>query len=110
MLWLELRRGIEKRHGPSPRHAHAFLDTLVAPCVTVDGAITFLRGAQAGFLLDGILLEIDADAFAVDHARHAGAPATSATARMLRSYPEPRLAAAGRWRARPARTQHRSQG
>ena len=34
MLWLELRRGIEKRHGPSPRHAHAFLDTLVAPCVT----------------------------------------------------------------------------
>ena len=71
MLWLELRRGIEKRHGPSPRHAHAFLDTLVAPCVTVDGAITSLRGAQAGFLLDGILLEIDADAFAVDHARHA---------------------------------------
>jgi hypothetical protein len=94
-LWLELRRGIEKRHGPSPRHAHAFLDTLVAPCVTVDGAITFLRGAQAGFLLDGILLEIDADAFAVDHARHAGAPATRATARMLRSYPEPHLAAAG---------------
>ena len=95
MLWLELRRGIEERHGPSPRHAHAFLDTLVAPCVTVDGAITFLRGAQAGFLLDGILLEIDADAFAVDHARRAGAPATSATARMLRSYPEPHLAAAG---------------
>ena len=94
-LWLELRRGTEKRHGPSPRHAHAFLDTLVAPCVTVDGAITFLRGAQAGLLLDGILLEIDADAFAVDHARHAGAPATSATARMLRSYPEPHLAAAG---------------
>ncbi|MGO9902433.1 MAG: hypothetical protein ACLP0J_22720 [Solirubrobacteraceae bacterium] len=94
-LWLELRRGIEKRHGPSPRHAHAFLDTLVAPCVTVDGAITSLRGAQAGFLLDGILLEIDADAFAVDHTRHAGAPATSATARMMRSYPEPHLAAAG---------------
>ena len=95
MLWLELRRGIEERHGPSPRHAHAFLDTLVAPCVTVDGAITSLRGAQAAFLLDGILLEIDADAFAVDHARHAGAPATSATARMLRSYPEPHLAAVG---------------
>ncbi len=94
MLWLELRRGIEERHGPSPSRAHAFLDTLVAPCVTVDAAITFLRGAQAGFLLDGILLEIDADAFAVDHARR-GAPATSATARTLRSYPEPRLAAAG---------------
>jgi hypothetical protein len=94
-LWLELRRGIEKRHGPSPRHAHAFLDTLVAPCVTVDGAITSLRGAQAGFLLDGILLKIDADAFAVDHARHARAPATTATARTLRSYPEPHLAAAG---------------
>jgi hypothetical protein len=95
MLWLELRRGIEKRHGPSPRHAHAFLDTLVAPCVTVDGAITSLRGAQAGFLLDGILLEIDADAFAVDHARHVDAPATRALARTLRSYPEPHLAAAG---------------
>ena len=95
MLWLELRRGIEERHGPSPRHAHAFLDTLVAPCVTVDAAITFLRGAQAAFLLDGILLEIDADAFAADHERHAGAPATSATARTLRSYPEPQLAAAG---------------
>ncbi len=95
MLWLELRRGIEERHGPSPRHAHAFLDTLVAPCVTVDAAITFLRGAQAGFLLDGILLQIDADAFAVDHERHTGAPATSATARTLRSYPQPHLAAAG---------------
>ena len=95
MLWLELRRGIEARHGPSPRLAHAFLDTLVAPCVTVDAAITFLRGAQAGFLLDGILLEIDADAFAVDHERHAGAPATTATAVALRSYPEPQLAAAG---------------
>jgi len=96
MLWLELRRrGIDERHGPSPRHAHAFLDTLVAPCVTVDAAITFLRGAQAAFLLDGILLEIDADAFAVDHERHAGAPATTATAMALRSYPEPQLAAAG---------------
>ena len=95
MLWLERHRGIEERHGPSPRHAHAFLDTLVAPCVTVDAAITFLRGAQAAFLLDGILLEIDADAFAVDHERHAGAPATTATARTLRSYPEPQLAAAG---------------
>ena len=95
MLWLELRRGIEERHGPSPRHAQAFLDTLVAPCVTVDAAITFLRGAQAAFLLDGILLEIDADAFAVDHARQTGAPATTATAMALRSYPEPQLAAAG---------------
>jgi hypothetical protein len=63
------RRGIERRHGPSPRHAHAFLDTLVALCVTVDAAITFLRGAQAAFLLGGILLVIDADAFAVDHRR-----------------------------------------
>jgi hypothetical protein len=53
MLWLELRRGIEDRHGPSPRHAHAFLDTLVAPCVTVDGAITVLRGAQAAFPVHG---------------------------------------------------------
>jgi len=95
MVWLERRRGIDGRHGPGPGHAHAFLDTLVAPCVTVDGAITFLRGAQAAFLLDGILLEIDADAFAVDHERHAGAPATSATAMALRSYPEPHLAAAG---------------
>jgi hypothetical protein len=95
MLWLELRRAIEDRHGPSPRHAHAFLDTLVAPCVTVDGAITTLRGAQAAFLLDGTLLEIDPDAFAADHEAHAGAPATSATATLLRSYPEPHLAAAG---------------
>jgi hypothetical protein len=95
MLWLELRRGIEDRHGPSTRHAHAFLDTLVAPCVTIDGAITSLRGAQAAFLLDGTLLEIDPDAFAVDHEAHAGAPATSATATLLRSYPEPHLAAAG---------------
>ena len=95
MLWLELRRGIDERHGPSPRHAHAFLDTLVAPCVTVDAAITFLRGAQAAFLLDGIVLEIDSDAFAVNHERHAGAPATTATAMALRSYPEPQLAAAG---------------
>lgn len=95
-LWLEsLRRAIEARHGPGPRHAHAFLDTLVAPCVTVDGAITMLRGAQAAFLLDGTLLEIDADAFAVDHESHAGAPATTATATLLSSYPEPQLAAAG---------------
>jgi hypothetical protein len=93
-LWLELRRGIEARHGKSPRHAHAFLDTLVAPCVTIDGAITVLRGAQAAFLLDGTLLEIDPDAFAVDHEAHAGAPATNATATLLRSYPEPHLAAA----------------
>jgi hypothetical protein len=93
MLWLELRRGIERRHGPSARHA--FFDTLVAPCVTVDAAITSLRGAQAAFLLDGILLEIDADAFAVDHERHAGAPAATATAWTLRSYPEPHLAARG---------------
>ena len=95
LLWLELRRGIEARHGPSPRHAHAFLDTLVAPCATVDGAITSLRGAQAAFLLDGSLLEIDPDAFAVDHERHAGAPATNATATLLRSYAEPHLAAVG---------------
>jgi hypothetical protein len=95
MLWLELRRGIETRHGPSPRHAHAFLDTLVAPCVTIDGAITVLRGAQAAFLLDGTLLESDPDAFAADHQAHAGAPATNATAAVLRSYPEPHLAAAG---------------
>jgi hypothetical protein len=95
MLWLELRRGIEDRHGPSPRHAHAFLDTLVAPCVTIDGAITSLRGAQAAFLLDGTLLEIDPDAFAVDHQSHTGAPATNTTATLLRSYPEPHLAAVG---------------
>lgn len=95
MLRLEFGRGIEDRHGPSPRHAHAFLDELVAPCVTIDGAITVLRGAQAAFLLDGTLIEIDPDAFAVDHQRHAGAPATNATASMLRSYPEPHLAAAG---------------
>jgi hypothetical protein len=95
MLWPEFRRGIEDRHGPSPRHAHAFLDTLVAPCVTVDGAITVLRGAQAAFLLDGTLLEIDPDAFAADHEAHAGAPATNATATLLRSYAEPHLAAAG---------------
>lgn len=95
MLWLEMRHGIEDHHGPSPRHAHAFLDALVAPCVTVDGAITVLRGAQAAFLLDETLLEIDPDAFAVDHQSHAGAPATNATATLLRSYPEPHLAAAG---------------
>jgi hypothetical protein len=95
MLWLELRRGIERRHSPSPRHAHAFLDTLVAPCVTVDAAITCLRGAQAAFLLDGILLEIDPDNFAIDHESRTGAPATSATARTLRSYPEPHLAELG---------------
>ena len=94
-LWLEFRRGIEDRHGPSPRHAHAFLDTLVAPCVTVGRAITVLRGAQAAFLLDGTLLEIDPDAFAADHEAHAGAPATNATATLLRSFPEPHLAAAG---------------
>jgi hypothetical protein len=94
-LWLELRRAIEDRHGQSPRHAHAFLDTLVAPCVTIDGAITVLRGAQAAFLLDGTLLEIDPDTFASDHRAHAGAPATTATATVLRSYPEPHLAAAG---------------
>lgn len=43
----------------NPRHAHAFLDTLVAPYVTIDGAITVLRGAQAAFLLDGTLLDGD---------------------------------------------------
>ena len=94
MLWFELRRGFEPRHGPGPRHAHAFLDTLVAPCVTVDGAITMLRGAQAAFLLNGTLLEIDADTFAADHQAHAGAPATNGTAALLRSYVEPHLAAA----------------
>jgi hypothetical protein len=95
MLWFELRRGFEPRHGPGPRHAHALLDTLVAPCVTVDGAITMLRGAQASFLLNGTLLEIDPDTFAADHRAHAGAPATNATAALLRSYVEPHLAAAG---------------
>jgi hypothetical protein len=95
MLWLDSRRGIEAGHGPSPRHAHAFLDTLVAPCVTVDGAITVLRGAQAAFLLDGTLLEIDPDACSADHEAHAGAPATDATATILRSYPDPHFAAAG---------------
>jgi hypothetical protein len=95
MLWFELRRGFEPRHGPGPRHAHALLDTLVAPCVTVDGAITMLRGAQASFLLNGTLLEIDADTFATEHQTHAGAPATNATAGLLRSYVEPHLAAAG---------------
>jgi hypothetical protein len=95
MLWLELRRAIEDRHGPSPRHAHAFLDTLVAPCVTIDGAITVLRGAQAAFLLDGTLLKIDPDTFAADHEAHGGAPATNKTAALLRSYPEPHLAAVG---------------
>ena len=94
MLWFELRRGFEPRHGPGPRHAHALLDTLVAPCVTVDGAITMLRGAQASFLLNGTLLEIDPDSFAADHQTHAGAPATNATATMLRSYVEPHRAAA----------------
>ena len=95
MLWFELRRGFEPRHGPGPRHAHALLDTLVAPCVTVDGAITMLRGAQASFLLNGTLLEIDPDTFAADHQAHAGSPATNATAALLRSYVEPHLAAAG---------------
>jgi len=47
MLWFELRRGFEPRHGPGPRHAHALLDTLVAPCVTVDGAITMPRPAPS---------------------------------------------------------------
>jgi hypothetical protein len=94
MLWFELRRGFEPRHGPGPRHAHALLDTLVAPCVTVDGAITMLRGAQASFLLNGTLLEIDPDAFAADHQGHAGSPATNTTAAILRSYVEPHLAAA----------------
>jgi hypothetical protein len=61
----------------------------------VDGAITGLRGAQAAFLLDGTLLEIDPDTFAADHYAHADAPATTATAAILRSYPEPHLAAAG---------------
>jgi hypothetical protein len=95
MLWFELRRGFEPRHGPGPRHAHAFLDTLIAPCATIDGAITMLRGAQAAFLLNGTLLQIDPDAFAADHQGHAGAPATNATAAVLRSYVEPHLAAAG---------------
>jgi hypothetical protein len=95
MLWFELCRGSEPRHGPGPRHAHAFLDTLIAPCVTVDGAITMLRGAQASFLLGGILLQIDPDQFAADHQAHAGAPATTTTAALLRSYVEPHLAAAG---------------
>ena len=95
MLWFELRRGFEPRHGPGPRHAHALLDTLVAPCVTVDGAITMLRGAQASFLLNGTLLEIDSDTFATGHQAHAGAPATNATAALLHSYVEPHLAAAG---------------
>lgn len=94
-LWLQLRCTIEDRHGPGPRHPHAFLDTLVAPCATVDAALARLGGAQAQFLLDGFLLEIDPDAFAVDHARHAGARATHATARILRSFLEPHLAAVG---------------
>ncbi|MGO9752411.1 MAG: hypothetical protein ACLP22_13090 [Solirubrobacteraceae bacterium] len=95
MLWFELRRGFEPRHGPGPRHAHALLDTLVAPCVTVDGAITMLRGARASFLLNGTLLDINPDTFAAEHQTHAGAPATNATAALLRSYVEPHLAAAG---------------
>ena len=95
MLWFELRRGFEPRHGPSPRHAHALLDTLVAPCATVDGAVTMLRGAQATFLLNGTLFQIDPHTFAADHRTHAGAPATNTTAGLLRSYVEPYLAAAG---------------
>lgn len=95
MLWFELRRGFEPRHGPGPRHAHALLDTLVARCATIDGAITMLRGAQASFLLNGTLLQIDPDAFVDDHQRHAGAPATNTTAALLRSFVEPHLAAVG---------------
>ena len=53
-----------------------------------------LRGAQAAFLLNGTLLEIDPDTFAADHQAHAGAPATKGTAALLRSYVEPHLAAA----------------
>ena len=30
MLWFELRRGFEPRHGPGPRHAHALPDTFAA--------------------------------------------------------------------------------
>jgi hypothetical protein len=95
MLWFDLRRGFEPRHGPGPRHAHALLDMLIAPCVTVDAAITVLRGAQASFLLNGTLLQIDPDTFAADHHGRAGAPATNTTAAVLRSYVEPHLAAAG---------------
>jgi hypothetical protein len=64
-------------------------------CATVDGAITMLRGAQAAFLLDGTLLEIDVDAFAADHEAHAGAHATDTTATLAAQLPEPHLAAAG---------------
>ena len=90
-VWLQLRDRIEQRHWPEC--AHAFLDTLVAPCTTVDAALARLRGAQAAFLLDGVLLEIDVDAFADDHARHAGARATRAATSVLRRLVEPHLAA-----------------
>jgi hypothetical protein len=95
MLWFELRRGFEPRHGPGPRHALALLDTLVAPCCHRRRGDHQLRGAQASFLLSGTLLAIDPDAFADDHQGRAGAPATSGTAALLRSYVEPHLAAAG---------------
>jgi hypothetical protein len=54
-----------------------------------------LRGAQASFLLNGTLLEIDPDAFAADHRAHVGSLATNTTAELLRGYVEPHLAAAG---------------
>jgi hypothetical protein len=107
-LWLQIRRRIEERHGPGPRHPHAFLDTLVAPCTTVDAAIARLRGAQAEFLLDGTLLEIDSDAFAVDHARHTGAGQAERPQALCGSSWNRTSPQSARWRARPARTRRRS--
>ncbi len=69
-----------------------------------------LRGAQAAFLLDGTLLEIDPDTFAADHEAHARAPATNATATMLAATQSPTSPRPARSHPQPERTPTRSQG
>ena len=86
---------LNSRCDMSPSQIEAWLDTLTAPCGTVDAALARLRGAQAAFLLEGVLLGIDPDAFSTDYRRLSGAPATRATAATLRTYIEPHVAAAG---------------
>jgi hypothetical protein len=55
------------------------------------------RRGRGPLLEEGGRARIDEkrDAFAADHEAHAGAPATNTTAALLRSYPEPHLAAVG---------------
>ena len=108
MLWLELRRGFEPRHGPRPA---------ARACVLGHArrAVRHRRRRDHGVARRAGRVPAQRDPardrpgpFAADHEAHAGAPATNATATLLRSYSSRISRRPARSRRRPGRTPSRS--